>query len=261
MRPVNLANESKGLGSPGVHLIPIDILRTITYVSKFRSQTLAAAALGISQPTVSTHLKRAQEILGVEIFDKSVPGVTPTQTGEAIIKHAWAILDLNDEVFRMCSRSRSQQLIRIGMHSSFVEAILPAVLNQCRHDWPGLRFQVTSDASEYLLAALQEGELDIALALTVSEPAFACKHHWVMELVWACAPQFAVDAADPVPLVSYEGNSQLTQVAKTALAQAGLDFETIYSCSGAASLSRAVASGLGVSVMARESLTPDIVVF
>lgn len=223
-----------------------------------RSQTRAAQALGISQPTVSTHIKRLHEILGVEVFDRSVPGVILTEIGETVLRQAQAVLELHDGIFATCSRSRPQHLVRIGIHNSVAESMLPPALKRCREKWPALRFDVTSNTSENLIAALQENEIDIILALTVGEPAFPPRHHWPIRLAWGCAKDFSLVQGAPIPLVAFSGNSQLTSVARGALDQAGLEFEILYSSSDQASLTRAVEDGLGIAALPREMLTRNI---
>jgi DNA-binding transcriptional LysR family regulator len=252
-----LTRERRGSAAFSHPHIPIDYFRTIAYVIKLRSQTRAAKALGISQPTVSTHIKNLQEALGSEIFDKSVPGVTLTQIGKAVVKHAQTILELHDDLFRISARGQPpRRVVRIGIHRGLLEATLPAVLKRCSQNWPGLSFEVTSDLSENLLAALEADELDIALASAIVEPDVTPRHRWAIELVWVCSAGFELKAGDPVPLVSYSGNSRLTQVATSALEQAGLAFEIVYGCSSGDALATAVASGLGIAVMPRGALPP-----
>lgn len=245
--------------SGGVQNLPIELLRTLSYVAKLRSHTRAALALGISQPTVSTHIKRLQEILGVDLLDKSVPGVTLTETGEIVVRQTQSVLDLHDEILATCSRKRSGSLVKVGIHNSFAESLLPAAFKRCREQHPNLRFQVESDTSENLIAALQEQVLDIIVAVTVAEPPLPSRHHWSIGLVWASAAGFKLTRDGPIPLVAYSGNSQLTQVAKCVLERGDIAFDIVYSSSDAASLNQAVQSGLGVAVMPRDALAPRFV--
>ena len=68
--------------------IPTELLRTLTTVVDLRSFTRAAQSLGVTQPAVSAQIKRLQQLLGADLFDKSAPGVTLTQTGELVLNCA-----------------------------------------------------------------------------------------------------------------------------------------------------------------------------
>ena len=63
--------------------IPTDLLRTFVLVVELRSFTRAAKAQSMTQPAVSAQIRRLQGLLGVELFDKSAPGVSLTPGARA----------------------------------------------------------------------------------------------------------------------------------------------------------------------------------
>jgi DNA-binding transcriptional LysR family regulator len=65
--------------------IPTDLLRTFVAVVDMRSFTKAAISLGVTQPAVSSQIKRLQFLLGEDIFDRSTSGVSLTPHGEVVI--------------------------------------------------------------------------------------------------------------------------------------------------------------------------------
>jgi DNA-binding transcriptional LysR family regulator len=54
-------------------------VRTFVAVVDLRSFTKAAANLGVTQPAVSAQIKRLQSLLGGDLFDRSVQGVSLTR--------------------------------------------------------------------------------------------------------------------------------------------------------------------------------------
>jgi hypothetical protein len=62
--------------------IPTGLVRTFVAVVDLRSFTKAAAKLGVTQPAVSAQIKRLQSLLGGDLFDRSVQGVSLTQQGD-----------------------------------------------------------------------------------------------------------------------------------------------------------------------------------
>ncbi len=95
--------------------IPTDLLRTFVLVVELRSFTRAAKAQGMTQPAVSAQIRRLQYLLGVELFDKSAPGVALTPLGEQINQFC-PPLALGQRSHReIVSPNSATQLVRVGV--------------------------------------------------------------------------------------------------------------------------------------------------
>src|SRR5882724_6632521 len=94
--------------------IPTDLLRTLIAVIDLRSFTRAAQSLGVTQPAVSAQIKRLQLMLGVELFDKSAPGVTLTARGEVLVNYARRMLALNDQMLESTAHDGGDARLRVG---------------------------------------------------------------------------------------------------------------------------------------------------
>ena len=81
--------------------VPTDLLRTYVAVVDLRSFTKAALKLGVTQPAVSAQIKRLQSLLGGDLFDRSVQGVSLTSQGELVVSYARRLLSINDQI-RSC---------------------------------------------------------------------------------------------------------------------------------------------------------------
>ncbi len=240
--------------------IPTEQLRALVAVVDFGSYTKAAQFLGITQPSVSTQLKRLQELLGTELFDKRGQGVRLTQAGEVALNYARRMLSINDQLLRQIKPRQSVATLKIGVPSDLVEAMFPSVLAEFRRRSPGLRFHFRLDISENLLLGLRQSELDVVVALTNAIPALEAHRYWAEEVVWVCAPATSYDPSGPVPLVTYTEHCVYTRLAMSALNQAGRDYEVVFTGTGKASLIAAVSAGLGVMVLARRAVPPELLV-
>ena len=78
--------------------VPTDLLRTLVTVVDLRSFTKAAAKLGVTQPAVSAQIKRLQFLLGGDLFDRSIQGVSLTPQGELVVSYARRLLSINDQI-------------------------------------------------------------------------------------------------------------------------------------------------------------------
>src|SRR5437868_5784937 len=144
--------------------IPTELLRTLVAVVDLRSFTKAAHALGVTQPAVSAQIKRLQLLLGLEVFDKSAPGVTLTPPGELIVNYARRMLAVNDQILNLVMPGFSNPPLRVGIPGDFAGSILPKAIAGFQARIPQLRFLLRGDASESLLRDLRQGQLDVVVA-------------------------------------------------------------------------------------------------
>jgi DNA-binding transcriptional LysR family regulator len=231
--------------------IPTDLLRTLVAVIDRRSFTKAALALGVSQPTVSTQIKRLQILLGCEVFDRSSNDISPTPQGELVISYARRLLSLNDQIVHIGGAGlRPELVIRIGTPSDFIASRLPNILARVRERWPDVRFIVRTGYFDALARELRSGELDLFIGLSMSPPQDV-RHVRVQEVVWVRGSTTVLNPRQPVPLVTYGESCVYHRLAVNTLREAGLDWEDVFTGPSIISVSNAVAAGLGVMAIIR----------
>ena len=240
--------ESQGQGMTN---IPTELLRALVAVVDQRSFTKAAAVLGLTQPAVSTQLKRLQILLGCEVLDRSSHSIKATPQGELIISHARRMLSLNDQIVNIGgSGPRPELVIRVGTPSDFVASLLPSTLAHFRERWPDVRFSVQTGYFNELARELRGGGLDILVGLSMDQPHDA-RHSWALKTAWVRGLTTELDPDRPVPLVSYGEPCLYHRFVVKALQEAGLDWEVVYTGPSMMSLSSAIVAGLGVMGMVR----------
>jgi len=231
--------------------IPTDLLRTLVTIVDLGSFTKAASALGLSQPSVSLHIKRLQSVLGGDLFDRSAHGIRLTPHGEMVLGYARRLLSINDQIVRLGGTvPRTELLIRVGTSSDYVAQLLPGTLGLFRDNWPDVRFIVRSDHYDSLMRELRSNELDVVVGLSVERPGEAHRSSQV-EVVWVRGVSTELDADRPIPLVTYGAPCPYHRVAVRALKAAGLHWEDVFVGPSIASLHNAVSVGLGVMPTSR----------
>ena len=231
--------------------IPTDLLRTLVAVVDLRSFTKAAARLGVTQPAVSSQIKRLHELLGGELFDRSIQGVSLTPHGEMVVSYARRLLSINDQIVHLDGADpRPELVIRIGTPSDFIASILPGTLARFRERWPDVRFNVRTNFYDPLLRDLRNGDLDIFVGLSIKSP-YDARHTLAQEVVWVRGAKTRLYPDRPVPLVSYGEACVYHRAAVTALKSAGLEWEDVFTGPSVASLDAAVTAGLGVMPITR----------
>lgn len=231
--------------------IPTELLRALVAVVDQRSFTKAAALLGLTQPAVSTQLKRLQILLGCEVLDRSSHGIKPTPQGELIISQARRMLSLNDQIVHLGGTGpRPELIINVGTPSDFIASLLPSTLAHFRERWPDVRFVVHTGYFNDLARDLRGGNLDILIGLSMDRPHDA-RYSWALKTAWVRGLITELDPERPVPLVSYGDPCLCHRFVVRALEKAGLDWEVVYTGPSMMSLSSAVIAGLGVMGMVR----------
>ncbi len=231
--------------------IPTDLLRTLIAVVDMRSFTKAAALLGLTQPAVSAQIKRLQFLLGYELFDRSVQGISLSSQGETVIGYARRLLSINDQIVHLgSSTTRAELVVRVGSSSDYVASMLPGTLARFRERWPDVRFMVRHDTYDTLVRDLRSGSIDVLVGLSLNPPPDA-HHVAVRDTVWVRGVSTHLEFDRPVPLVTYGERCSFHRVAVAALKNAGLHWEAVFTGPSIASLSNAVAVGLGVMPVLR----------
>ena len=231
--------------------IPTDLLRTLVAVVDLRSFTKAAASLGLTQPAVSAQIKRLQFLLGGEVFDRSVQGISLTPHGEMVVSYARRLLSINDQIVHLgTSAPRPEVVIRVGTSGDYVASVLPGALARFRERWPDVRFIVRTGFFDTLVRDLRSGNLDVMVGLATTRPRDA-RHSWTEEAVWVRGLTTELDPGRPVPLVSYGESCVYYRLAVQALQNAGFDWEDVFTGPSMVSLSSAVVAGLGVMAIIR----------
>lgn len=126
----------------------------------------AAQAACVSQPALSAQIRKAEDFLGVRLFERSNRRVGITPAGERIVAQARVVLD---EARKIADIARSDKeplggTFKLGAISTLGPYYLPYILAPLRKRFPGLVLHLQEGLTEPLLADLRAGRLDAVLA-------------------------------------------------------------------------------------------------
>lgn len=145
-------------------------LRYLVAVADTRHFGRAAERCFVSQPTLSTQLKKLEDYLGVQLIERQPKRVTLTAAGEQIVARARRILDASDEVVTLARTHRDPLAgaLRIAMLPTIGPYLLPRVAREIRKALPRLDLRLYEYTTAAMLARLRAGEIDLGiLALPV----------------------------------------------------------------------------------------------
>ncbi|MDD5267863.1 MAG: LysR substrate-binding domain-containing protein [Methylococcales bacterium] len=140
-------------------------LRYLVAVADLRSFIHAADQCFISQPTLSTQIKKMEENLGVQIFERTHKKVLPTELGEQIIVSARRILLEIDTIQQIAAKAQDPLSgdFRLGAIPTLSTYIFPGLVPKIKQALPKLRLILIEEKTDILITQLREGQLDAAL--------------------------------------------------------------------------------------------------
>ena len=145
-------------------------LECLVAVADHGSFRRAATSLGISQPALSAQVQGAEDLLGVQVFERDRRSVLVTPAGEDVVARAREALAAVDGVSD-AARRRGEPLVgplRLGVIPTVAPYWLPPLLPAVRSKFPKLELILREDQTARLLAQLSAGQLDVAfLAIPV----------------------------------------------------------------------------------------------
>ena len=125
----------------------------------------AAAACFVSQPTLSTQIKKLEEELGVPLVERAPRKVMLTPTGREAAARARGIVAEVEQLREAARRSRDPEAgtVRLGIFPTLGPYLLPHVVPAIRARFPQLELLLVEEKSDVLLTQLRNGQLDAAL--------------------------------------------------------------------------------------------------
>ena len=147
-------------------------LRYLIALADLRHFGRAALACHVSQPTLSTQVRKLEDELGVALVERAPRQVMLTPVGRDIAERARRVLADIEQMRETARRSIDPEAgsVRLGMFPTLGPYLLPHVVPALRARFPQLELLLVEEKTEPLLAMLRSGRLDAAvLALPLHE--------------------------------------------------------------------------------------------
>lgn len=143
--------------------LDITSLRSFVAVARSGGVTRAAGFLNLTQSAVSMQLKRLEEMLGLQVLERSGRGVTLTPAGVQLLTYAERIVDLNDEIYTKLTDQSWEGEVVLGVPHDIVYPTIPSVLKRMGRSHPRVRVQLISSYTKELKTQFKRGEVDVIL--------------------------------------------------------------------------------------------------
>ncbi|HTI95760.1 MAG TPA: DNA-binding transcriptional regulator OxyR [Rudaea sp.] len=147
-------------------------LRYLVALAEHRHFGRAAAASFVSQPTLSTQIKKLEDELGVALVERTPRKVLLTEVGREIAQRAREVLNEVEQIKAIARRTLDPEsgTVRLGIFPTLGPYLLPHVVPVIRERFPRLELLLVEEKTEVVLRLLREGRLDAGvLALPVHD--------------------------------------------------------------------------------------------
>jgi len=140
-------------------------LKYLVAVAKYKHFGKAAEACFVSQPALSMQLKKLEEELGVQLFERTNKRVMITQVGRDITERAQRLLREADEIKEVAKMYQNPLAgeICLGAFPTLAPYFFPQIVPTITEEFPELKLLLMEEKTEMLIQKLHNGELDAAV--------------------------------------------------------------------------------------------------
>lgn len=147
-------------------------LRYLLALADHRHFGRAAEASHVSQPTLSTQIRKLEEELGVALVERAPRKVMLTEAGAEIAQRARSVIAEVEQMREIARRAHDPESgsLRLGLFPTLGPYLLPHVVGPLRERFPKLELLLVEEKTEALLGQLRSGRIDAAvLALPIDD--------------------------------------------------------------------------------------------
>lgn len=139
-------------------------LRAFIAVAEEGSQSAGARRLHLSQSALSQTIRSLERQLGVQLLVRSSTGVAVTEAGGNLLREGRDLIAQYDRVIAAVAGSDARPgTLRVGVPLEFPADLLPRAIGEVSAAYPLTRVDVSHSSSAAQFAALEAGQLDVAL--------------------------------------------------------------------------------------------------
>ncbi|HSH27410.1 MAG TPA: LysR substrate-binding domain-containing protein [Wenzhouxiangella sp.] len=245
------------------------VLQYLVALAELRHFSRAAERCHVSQPTLSTQIRKLEDGLDVQLVERHPRQVMLTPVGEEIVARARTVLGEMEAIRAIARRSRDPHsgTVRIGIFPTLAPYFLPHVIPAVSRAFPRLTLRLFEEKTQDVIDMLGEGRLDAGLlALPLSEDWLESRILFEEPFVLAAPASHPLaasaevgleDLADQELLLLEDGHclrEQALEVCRLAGAEEKLDFHA----TSMETLRHMVAANTGITLMPTLAIKPPL---
>jgi len=242
-------------------------LRYIVAVAQERSFGRAAAKCFVSQPALSVAIQKLEEELGAPLFERGKSEVTATPVGARVVEQAQKVLEEAARIKELAQAGRNQLVgtLKLGVIYTVAPYLLPDLIPELHERAPEMPLEIEENLTENLEVALKSGGVDCAIiALPFNPPGVVTEflYEEPFQVVvprghkWARRKSIAPGELSGEHAILLNVGHCFRDQVLDACPELNRGESHVTRTNSLETVRNMVASGLGVSVLPRDALTP-----
>jgi len=241
-------------------------------VAELQSFTLAAEALGLSQPTVSEHIRSLEEMAGDRLVERLGRELRLTPAGQILRRYALKLLALRDEAVQALADQRGVLQGRLDIGASTIPGsyLVPKILGELKNRYPAIHISLKIANTSTVADLVLKGDLGLGLVGSLlPEKRLHFEEVYVDELTLAVPPRHpwagraAVAATELYgqPYIMRERGSGTQMAVKDLLEAHGLDFHrltVVAAVPNTEAVRQCILAGVGISILSRLAVASEL---
>jgi DNA-binding transcriptional LysR family regulator len=247
-------------------------LEVFCKVVELRSFTKAADAVGLTQPTVSEHLRALEEMLGEKLVDRLGRDVLATPAGKILYQYAQNIIRMRDEAIQALEKFKGNLSGRLLIGASTIPGtyMLPALIGSFKAGHPSIEITLKISDSGDVVERILDGSLELGFIgarwddrrIVLEE---VCSDELVLvvypEHRWAGRETLELDELPGEPFILREKGSGTRVVMNRAFEEKGFDpshLDAVAEMGSTEAVRQGIKARIGISILSRQAVAEDL---
>jgi DNA-binding transcriptional LysR family regulator len=233
------------------------LLKTFVTVAETLNFTATGQLLGLSQPTISQHIRKLEIAAGRNLVVRDTREMRLTDNGDAMLGFARTILAAHDQASSYFTGSAMRGRLRFGSADDLALTQLPQILRDFRQLYPHINLELTVNQSAVLSRRLLAGQLDLVyIKREPDSPGGRVARR--DRLVWVGHRNLNLEPGQPVPLIAYQAPSLSRTATITALESVGRTWRITCNVREINGVLAATRAGIGIAAFPQSLIPPDL---
>lgn len=229
--------------------LDLEAVQAFVLVAELKSFTRAAEMMDTTQSAVSLKIRRLEDGLGRRLLERTPRLVRLSADGGLFLEHARSLVAAHQAAAGAFEVEQRRLVVGISHH--VVGAELPLLLQRMSRAEPGLVIEMHVASSRDLLAELDRGALDAAIALRHEARRREGEVILREDFGWMGVPGFEHRPGEPLRLATQAEPCGVRSMAVAALDAAGIGWTEVFVGGGIATIGAAISAGLAVAALGR----------
>lgn len=151
----------------------LDLKKLVIFqeIARCKSFSVASEKLFMSQSTVSMHMKRLEDSLGLQLLKRGKNETVPTPEGKMVLKYADRIMSVVNEMQGQIEQVKSGNggVLHMEMASTVHSFILPDIIHRFCIQYPEVNVEIRTDRSPNIIQHILDNRTHIGVIKSGTE--------------------------------------------------------------------------------------------